>query len=227
MQDQHNAAYNLTTYFFSSVIERIVNENQITSTVEYVMKLVSEGWTTDEIKNEVDGFKKEYPEMVRNVYTLEQIMSKKKPPNNLIEEGVFYYHNLLRITSQPTRIIKSSETGKMMRVEMPYFLEMIKTFTMDNLLAYWYKKSEQTPNESIIKKDKGRFNYLFGYYDLDEILFAIDIAQQNRKEMGHKPLRNAFDLERYIEEAKEEIKAKRSVSRINKVDQIIKKIDEG
>lgn len=219
-------SYNLSIYFFNSVVERIVSEGQLCSTVEYIDKLVSKGWKLDDIKNEMDLFKKEYPEMIRNVYTLEQIMSSKQPPNNLIEEGVFYYHNLLRSTSNPARIIKDKETGRFIKIETPYYLEMIKTFTLENLLNYWYESSQQEANESLIRKDKGRFDYLLGFYDIDEILFAIDIAQGNRKVMKQKPLKNAFDLEKYIEEAKEEVKAKRSVARMNKVNKIIERVDD-
>lgn len=218
--------YNLAMYFFSSIVERIVNESHLNATAGYITQLVDSGWKLNDIKNEVESFKREYPEMVRNVYTLEQIMCNKKAPNNLIEEGVFYYHNLLRETAGPARIIKDPQTGKMQRIEPTFYLEMVKSFTMENLLDYWYASSEQTSNESVIRKDKGRFDYLLGYYDIDEVLFAIDIAQEVRKKMKHKPLKNVFDLEKYMDEAKEEIKAKRSTSRMNKVDRIIKRVDE-
>lgn len=217
--------YTLADYFFEQVIQRILSTNQRQSTAEYIGQLVAEGWTKEEIRSEMDTFAKEYPEMVRNVYTLQQIMSNKKPPHNLLEEDIFYYHNKLRVTSGPAKIIKSPETGKFVRTEPPYYLEMVKVFTIEELLEYWYLSSETIPNESILRKDKGRFDYLLGFYDVDEVLFMIDIAQQIRKDMNQRLLKNIFDLEKYVDAAKEAIKEKRSIARLQNVNKIIERVD--
>ena len=216
----------LAGYFFRSVVERIVSSSQISATAEYIKELVGKGWKVEDIKNEVDLFAKEYPEMVKNVYTLQQIMTNKQPPSNLIEDGAFYYHNRLRITSKPVRLKKNNETGRMERIEEPFFLEMVKVFNMDHLLEYWYTSNDTIPNESSIRRDKGRFEYLLGYYDIEEILFMIDIAQDNRKMMNQKLLKNAFDLEKYIEDAKQQIKLKRSIARTHNVNKVIEKAVE-
>lgn len=213
----------LARFFFSTIVKRITNENHIVSTSEYISELIKEGWTIETIQFEMEQFAKDYPNIINNVYTLEQIMANKKPVTSLTEEGVFYYHNLLRETSSPSVIRLNKETGEFERVEETFFLEIKKSFSMEELLNYWYKMSEQSPNENIKKKDKGRFEFLLGYYDLDEILFAIDIAQRIRKTYNRKPLCNAFDLEKYMDEAKQEVKIKRGISKSNQINKTIER----
>lgn len=217
--------YDLALYFFNHVLYRSVSESQIISANNYIGELINKGWTIHQIKNELDNFAKEYPNMISNVYTMQQIMSNKQPPNNLIDPDTFYYHNALRVVSPPPKLYFDKEKGQMIRKDSEYYLEMKNSFTMNDLLDYWYKSNEMQPNENNLRQDKGRFEYLLGFYDLDEILFMIDIAQDQRKEMKQRLLRNVFDLEKYAEDAKDSIKAKRSVSRMQGVDKIIRRRD--
>ena len=213
-------AQELAVYFFEGLLQKNVTLSQINSATEYINQLLEKGWKVDLIKKELDDFIQEYPHMKSNVYTVQQIMHNKQLPDNLMENDVFYYHNALRMTSKPVRLVYDKEKKEYIRIEEPFFLKMKTCFNMNDLLEYWYNASEIDPNENTRKQDKGKFKYLLGFYDIDEILFMIDIAQLDRRSRQLRLVKNAFELEKYIEQARESIKAKRSSSKIQGVDRL-------
>lgn len=216
----------LAHYFVVHVLERWQNnERRIETAKQAINKFLNEGWSLEELKEEMDQFKKTYPSLIKNIYHLEEIIGTKTPPSNLIEPDVFYYHNILREVPPPTVISFDQKTGKLIRKDHAFYLEMKKRFTMKELLSYWYNSNGMRPDEHQIKKDEGRFRYLLQIYTLDEILFAIDVAQTSRKEHHQKPLRNVFELENYIEEAREFIEAKKNASKLEGINKVIKKSD--
>lgn len=212
----------LAHYFVEEITERKTNnERRIEHAIASIENLLKKGWTIPLIKKELDEFKKNYPALIPNIYHIEEILGNKQPPNNLIEPDVFYYHNALRKTSAPSRMVFNEETREYERIEEPFFLEMKDVFTMEDLLEYWYESNGLRYNEHHIKQDKGRFQYLLGFYDIDEILFMIDIAQEERKRMKARPLTNAFQLEKYHEQAEEAIKQKRNVHVLQGINKVI------
>lgn len=218
--------YELAQYFVTVILEKNINiETRVSYAIEAIDQLLKEGWTIKALKEELDEFKKVYPSLIPNIYHITEIIGNKKPPNNLIDSDIFYYHNALRETSPPTKLIFNEETRKYERIESPFFLEMKKVFTLDDLLNYWYEKNEIKYQENNVSQDKARFSYLLKYYDLDEILFMIDIAYEDREIKRLKPLRNVFHLEEYAEEAKEAIKRKRSVQQVHQINYIMPKED--
>ena len=221
---EYQDCYKLASYFVHNFIQ--INENKevhISRAIQSIHNLIEKGWTVEGIKETLDQFAKEYPNLLSNIRIIEEIMSNKQPPDNLMDPDVFYYHNELRITSKPPKLKFDKKTKKYIRKEEPFFLEMKPVYTMQDLLRYWYKSNKTFADERMMKRDKGRFQYLLDYYDLDELLFMIDLAQADRKEKNIKPLKNIFHLEPYIEEAKKAIERKRSISRMQGIDEIIKR----
>lgn len=186
-----------------------------------IKKLVVAGWELEEIQAEIEEFARQYPEMVKRVYMLEEIFDNKKPPKNIMNPDIFYYHNRLREVPPPPRMRKVD--GKYIQEVEPFFLEMKKRFTMEELLDYWYEKMNIDSNPHMIKQDEGKFNYLLGVYDLDEILFAIDVAKKARLTQSRSLLRNAFDIEKYMEEAREYILAKKNIHQLHGINRVIRK----
>lgn len=213
---------NLAHYFVVQITGKTTNnENRISHAIQSIQQLVQKGWTVETIKQELDAFKYHYPTLVSNIYHIEEIIGNKQPPNNLMDPDAFYYHNRLRKTSKPSQLVFNEETREYERIEEPFYLEMVECFTMDDLLDYWYKSNGMNPNENIIKQDRGRFEYLLKFYDLDELLFMIDIGQQERKNFKVRPITNVFHLEKYLDQAKDTIKAKRNVHQMQGINQII------
>lgn len=205
----------LAHYFVYHITQsRVGVEARIKSALASIPNLLAKGWSLYEIKMELDQFAQDYPQVVPNIYHIGEIMDKKEPPNNLLEPDVFYYHSELRNMSQPPRITKDPETGRMVRHSEPFYLEMKQRYSMQELMDYWYKQQDITPNEHMLRQDEGKFKYILGNYTLDEVLFSIDVSNILRKERQLRPLRNAFELDKYIEDAREAIQRKQNVHKM-------------
>jgi hypothetical protein len=214
----------LAHYFVECIVRKSGNiQTRIERALVALAKLEEQGWMLEEIKNEMDLFAQTYPAVVTNIYHIEEIMGNKEAPNNLMESGVFYYHNRLRNVPPPPKMKFDKETRQYIRIEQPFFLEMKKRFSMPELLEYWYTSNGMKATEHNLKQDTGKFKYLLGMYDLDEVLFMIDVAQSNRREANQRPLRNAFELEKFLEEARDAIKLKKNVHRVQGIDQEIQR----
>lgn len=211
MQNVEELAHYFVYYVTQS---RVGVEARIKSALTAIPDLLDKGWSLFEIKQELDQFAHDYPQVVQNIYHIGEIMNKKNPPNNLIEQDVFYYHSELRNMSQPPTIKKDPETGKLVRYSEPFYLEMKVRYTMQELLNYWYSQMGITPTEHMLRQDEGKFKYILGNYTLDEVLFTIDASNVLRKERQLKPLRNAFELDKYIEDGREFIRHKQNVHKM-------------
>lgn len=214
----------LANYFVHNITKSTIGvEARVNSAMQAIPKLKERGWSLNEIKIELDQFANEYPQVVVNIYHIDEIMGKKEPPNNLMEQDVFYYHNLLRNTSSPTKIVVDEDTGRLVRKSEPFFLEMKKRFTMKDLMDYWYDQMNITPNDHMKRQDEGKFNYILGNYNIDEVLFAIDASKTIRSEMHVRLLRNAFELDRYMDDAREFIKAKENTHKMQGINREFKR----
>lgn len=201
------------------------SERRIENALSAIQHLMAQGWTIDEITQEINDFCKQYGDLVKKIYHLQEIFQNKIPPNNLMKADLFYYHQELRQVPPAPKLVRG-EDGYFHRIEEPFYLEMKKRFTMEELLAYWYKKTGIAPNDNVRKQDEGKFKYLLQFYDLDELLFSIDTQRHVRDEKHMAPIRNIFDLEKYMDDAKQYIDRKKNVHRQLGINRVIKK-EEG
>lgn len=211
-------AQDVAVHFVKIVGARQNIDMRVRQTEEAIQKLVNQGWSLQEIIRELDQLDENSR---RNVYHIEEVFCHKKPTRNLIEKDVFYYHSALRETSPPTRLYYNKETRSFERKEEKFYLQMKTAFTMDDLLEYWYTVHEI--DDRNYKWDEGKFKYLLGLYTLDEILFAIDIAKTMRKELCQRPLRDAFELKNYMEEAREFIRYKQNAHKLEGINKVIRR----
>jgi hypothetical protein len=219
------SAEELAHYFVHYITQsRVGIESRINSALLSIPKLIERGWELVEIKQELDQFARTYPQVALNVYHMDEIMAKIEPPNNLMEADIFYYHNALREISPPTRIRKNEE-GDFVRETIPFYLEMKTCFSMNDLLNYWYEQMSISPNAHMVRQDEGKFKYILGNYTIDEVLFCIDVSKILRKERQQQMLRNAFDLEKFIEEAREFMKAKENTHKMQGINRVVKRSD--
>ncbi|SFJ65612.1 hypothetical protein SAMN02799624_05407 [Paenibacillus sp. UNC496MF] len=217
--------YQLAEWFVFQAVQAIGTDEAMLARLQRatasIRKATEAGWTIHDLQFEISEFARIHPELVKRVYHLEEIIGNKKPPNNLIEPDVFYYHNVLRNVPPAPRI--SIKDGVVKRIEESFYLEIKKRFTMDELQEYWYKTNGITPNDHMRRQDEGKFKYLLGIYNIDELLFAIDVARSMRAEMQLLPLRNAFDLERYMDDARKFIEGKKNVHIQEGINKIVRK----
>jgi len=214
----------LAKYFVYQITQSQIGiDNRIASATQSIDQLIENGWGLNDIKEELDQFARTYPQVVFNIYHVEEIMGNKQPPDNLIEQGMFYYHTALREVSPPVRMKFDEVTGEYVRTASTFYLEMKKTFTMQELLDYWYTKMGITRTDRLIRQDEGKFKYMLDTYTVEEILFCIDMSNSVRKEMELPKLKNAFDLEKYIEHARSLMREKENVHKMQGINREFKR----
>ncbi|KAF2421715.1 hypothetical protein [Bacillus subtilis] len=210
-----NSVQDLANYFVYNITKSHVGvEGRIKSALTSIPKLLDKGWSLQEIKEQLDLFAYTYPRIVINLYHIDEIMNQIEPPNNLMEKDVFYYHSELREMSSPPKIVRDQESGKLIRQTEDFYLEMKTRYTLQDLMNYWYKKMNIQPTDHLMRQDEGKFKYILGNYTLDEVLFAIDASVILRKERQQRLLRNAFELDKYVEDAREFIRRKENMHKM-------------
>lgn len=120
--------------------------------------------------------------------------------NGLIEKGVFYYSNLLHITSKPPtwNPLTFKEECE------PFFMEMVMNYNYDDLLNQYYSECRVPIAFRDKTKDIGALKHLINKYknlsapSLDFVLLMIKLAGQDT---DVDFFNNVFDIERYAKEA--------------------------
>ena len=103
-----------------------------------------------------------------------------KAPDELVYYTLFYYHPLLQETRKPASYIYDDQSGEIKEaVREPYFLEIVDSFTMRELVNYFMDKMELTGKmQDTVSKRKGLATefYKYNHYSLDMLLYLIDAA---------------------------------------------------
>lgn len=111
-----------------------------------------------------------------------------------------YYHYELQVHSKPGYY----DPEKDIIIKEPYFLEMKRRYTMDQLLDYYYDKILVPIHFREYKRDIGAFNHLISCYKfssintVDFILFLIDHVSCNKYKVN-----NPLDLKNWAQEVYE------------------------
>jgi hypothetical protein len=131
----------------------------------------------------------------------------------LNEEDPVYRHHELQIHSKPGGFDPVTCTV----IKRPYYLEMKKRYTMDNLLDYYYTKLIVPPLFRDNKRDIGAMNHLLSSFkspiisSVDFLLFVIDYVSSNQYKLNNPlELKNWFQqtyeyLEQFVLSTKLEL----------------------
>lgn len=163
--------------------------------------LLSEGWIAQEIGYHLKMAAQTKDLSAKDVRLFFQ--SKKMNRTNLLIPNKMYYHNELRITSKPPVIDYDYDTGEYIRKVDDYFLEMRASYTLEELTAYFKRNVHlyipEIMNDSRLK---GALKWLTQNYDIEMVLFMIDIAENQIAFNDAQPLKNPSNLHEYFMNAK-------------------------
>ena len=145
-------------------------------------------------------------------------MNNTKPKViNLINPKRIYFHKELRITQKPPTLEFDYNTGKVIRTQEPYFLEMKSTYTINNIIKY-YKDTINPLKKINEKRIDGAFRWLLKNYDLEILLYMIDISSYEENK-----ILNPLDIRNCEYEAMEKYQSILKLSKLNGDDKIVPK----
>lgn len=191
--------------------KRIINE---------FSDLLLDGWTAEDIIKTLRTFQMKYPGTRPDLY---QLFGKVSQTGyNLLYPGCFYYHNQLRIIPGPPKRELDYNTGQIIKIEEPFFLEMRASYTLDNLVDYFIAQFHLDVTIDDRKRYAGGFKYLLKNYNIDTILFMIDAASNYAysEDMNQRDF-NVLQLQDYRTKAEHAIGQKRTENKISGDDRIV------
>ena len=120
---------------------------------------------------------------------------------NILTPGVKPIHRLVtRVTMPVSYVGLGQEVESNGDIEISY----ADSFTMEELLDYFFSTFQIDNTAGRKKSAVGAFNYLLSIYNLDSILFGIDFA----KDSG-KYVKDPLQLKDFVDEAEEHLKLRR------------------
>jgi hypothetical protein len=122
-------------------------------------------------------------------------------PDNLINQGHFYYHQELQLTPPPP-VITQLPTGEFHSTYEEFYLEIKEVFTLDDLVRYFHAKVGVHDNGTF-EKDKGAFRHMLKSYEADFILHLIDEAYVQAIDRGGSLPKEPFAIQDYLEDARQ------------------------
>ena len=114
---------------------------------------------------------------------------------NLIKQGVVYYHKELKLINDLPVVNHDVDSGTITSSEVEYYLEPVASYTMQDLLRYFYSKGMTDEKEYNSKRMAGVLKYMIEKYAIDKVLFMIEAAA--RMFQSDKKIFSMNDFESY------------------------------
>lgn len=177
------------------------------SVLENAYRCLSSGHSYEFLKESMLKASKEY----QDSYNIEDFMNNSfgdfkvlkeltTEKDNLISPGIFYNHPLLQESRKKPAYIMDTKTMELTEAPSePFFLEIKESFTMTDLLHYYYSSHRREPLPGT--SHATQFYNLLNDFGLDKVLFLIDASVQDFHDNEQGARVPAF-LPEYIDEAK-------------------------
>jgi len=211
-----NTAQTLTIEFLTNIKEFEVKNSKIECNANYkisVLKDIEEilngGLDPKDFMQAFKDFKKQNKKY-KEVYDVSELLkslnipfNKKvltRKPDELLESGKFYYHPALQLVPAPPRLIQLDSGEFVYKDEEEFFLEIKESFTLTELVDYYYNKFNIKANVAIINRDKAIMSRLVESYGLDIVLFGIDETYYQMLDRGMRVPNTPYIMQNYLEE---------------------------
>jgi hypothetical protein len=134
-------------------------------------QFLDNGYTYEQLKKAIlDSFHNNIP------FPHSKYSKPCKQDGNLLKQGTMYYHKQLKLMNQLPVINHDIDSGTMTSSKVEYYLEPVASYTLDDLLKYFYSKGMADPIEYNYKRMHGMFKHMIDKYGLDKVLFMIEGA---------------------------------------------------
>lgn len=217
----YDLSFNCIKDFYGTIHVPIERKRNVISNIA---RLLGSGWTANEI---MVNLKKYFDQNLKHKMNLTEYFNMaKRNEYNLLEPNRFYYHNQLRITTNPPMIDFDINTGKTVRIIEDYFLEMKASYTIDELTGYFITKPGLYEHDVMQRsRIKGSLNWLLKSidYNIDLVLFMIDTANDIIVTNNYRKLHMPADIRNYYKEAKELLISKITESKASGGDVVVPK----
>ncbi|MCX7610349.1 MAG: hypothetical protein N2043_02020 [Ignavibacterium sp.] len=197
--------YDLTEQYLNSFyeIEEITKEVKV-ECLQMMKKILLDKWTDKDIIREMNYFLQTNKNKIPMPSFYRWLSNRKNNQTeiNLLHPEHYYAHSELQIRPpKPKRTIDYNE-GVVKKQTSDYYLEMRSSYTVHDLMKYYLKLFGGITSIKEHRQLKGAFEYLLRFYNVEMLLFMMDVASIEVKEKkvkinGKEP----FFIEEYKNEA--------------------------
>jgi hypothetical protein len=198
-----------------------------------IEQVLAGGMTAHDLEQLFSSYKEKHP-APQEVYNIDDILKYfdinakksdvKRDPNNLLEPGKFYFHPALQVAPEPPVVIQLDDgTFKSSYDDEPFFLEIKESFTVEDLVGYFYKVMN-VDGTGFKERDIGAFKHILKSYDLDTLLYTIDESRFHAEDLGRPSPRSPFDIRDYFEYGEAVLEDRKNTCYMEGLDRVIPRL---
>lgn len=214
--------YDIAFYFVETMVNKKLyngsTKELFTKATATFADMLDNNMTSEQLMKEISNLNKPITEST-NLYSLFSRPDASK--ENLLKSGTFYYHNLLRCIPAPPQTSWDINTGEIITINEPHFLEMRASITLDEITEYYCKRFEINQLNISINRYKGSIKYMIDKLGIDIVLFMIDTASDIIKADDLQRPTSPVAVGEYEVAARESYFAKVSENKASGDDQIV------
>ena len=195
--------YDLIDYVFKLLPQQYKTVEVDKYLFDSFLVLQKNGWTSKEILQIINNHG---GVLVKGVLDFNLLFGYVQHGENNLLQNKMYVHKELKILPPMSSLSYDIESGEIIKTEQEIFLEMRYDYTIDDLFNYCVSKKNFSNN---IKKQKNKtycgLRWLLNKFDVQEILYMIDCADDEIGVSNYSKLDNILLLQNYYEEANDKI----------------------
>lgn len=163
------SVYDLTAMYIRLIVKQNVNDKVSMSICKTLADILNNGYTFTMLHKDI---------MTAFTHHRDLDLAKYKKPCslNLIKQGVMYYHKELKIINQLPAVVHDIDAGTLTSVPTEFYVEPVASYTIEDLLKYFYSRTMADTAEFNPKRMSGLFSHMIDKYGLDKLLFMIEAA---------------------------------------------------
>lgn len=169
--------HDIAFYFVETIINKNLSTINATTLYENTVKaltyLLNNNMTSEQLLKEIPHINKQI-DAGTDIKSLFKRADQTK--ENLLVQGHFYYHNLVRSLPKPPQTSWDINTGEIVTTNEPYFLEMRASITLEQVVDYYCSRFNIKLDATATNRYKGSFRYMIQKLGIDLVLFMIDTA---------------------------------------------------
>lgn len=172
------SVYDLVALYIKLIVKHPIPKNESTALLNQFADILNKGYTFQVLLKEILITFKNGTVFPFHKYS-------RKVEGNLVTQGVMYYHKQLKIMNSLPSIVHDIDKGTLTSSAVEFYVEPVASYTMDDLLKYFYSKEMADKQEYNPKRMSGMFKHMIDKYGLDKLLFMIE-ASARMFEAEHK-----------------------------------------
>ena len=161
------SVYDLAAMYIRLIVKQDISDK--VSIVKKFAEVLNNGYTFAIVSKDIMT-------AFRNHRDLDFTKYRKPCSLNLVKQGIMYYHKELKIINPLPVVVHDVDAGTLTSAPIEFFVEPVASYTIEDLLKYFYSRTMADTAEFNPKRMSGLFTHMIDKYGLDKLLFMIEAA---------------------------------------------------